>query len=235
MNTYEQKQAARKERYQNRAEKLNQKATTLHDSGMEALKAIPFGQPVMPDHYSYKSDIAYRSRAVGKIEKSFEVSKKADYYEQKAESVGTGGISSDDPDALNKLEAKLLELQEVHQKMKDMNTEARNNGTEKPCPTWMLSNSNANIRNVQKRIEELEAKKNIVAREVVTPLYTMKEDLEDNRILFIFEGKPSDEIRTILKSSGFKWSPSRTAWVRQLTQNGRYSTQRAMTKLNELK
>jgi hypothetical protein len=234
MNSYELKQAARKERYQNKAENLNQKAHVLHDAGMKALKAIPFGQPVMPDHHSYKSDISYRRRAVGKIEKSFEISNKADHYEQKAESVGTGGVSSDDPDAISKLETKLLELQETHQKMKDLNAEARNNGTEKPCPTWMLSNSNANIRNVQQRIEDLEAKKTMVAKEVVTPLYTMKEDLEDNRILFIFEGKPSDEIRSILKSSGFKWSPSRTAWVRQLTQNAQHSTRRAMMKLNEL-
>jgi hypothetical protein len=223
MNSYEQKQAARKERYQNRAGKLSQKATALHDAGMEALKAIPFGQPVMPDHHSYKSDIAYRSRAVGKIEKSFEISNKADYYEQKAESVGTGGISSDDPDSIDKLEEKLMKLQETHKKMKDMNAEARKNGTEKPCPTWMLSNSTGNIRNVTKRIEELKERKNLVPREVVTDLFTMKEDIEDNRILFIFEGKPEEEVRKVLKGRGFKWSPSRGAWVRQLNGNGRFA------------
>lgn len=233
MNSYELKQAARKERYKNKSNKLSQEAHKMHDAGMEALKAIPFGQPVMPDHHSYKSDISYRKRAVGKIEKSFEISNKADHYEQKAESVGTGGISSDDPDAINKLEIKLLELQEVHQKMKDMNAEARKNGTEKPCPTWMLSNSNGNIRNVTLRIEELKERKNLVAREVVTDLFTMKEDIEDNRILFIFEGKPEEEVRKVLKGRGFKWSPSRNAWVRQLNGNGRFAAKYVIQELTK--
>lgn len=233
MNSYELKQAARKERYENRAKVNREKSDALYTAGTEALKAIPFGQPVMPDHHSYKSDIAYRSKAVGKIDKSFEISKKADYYEQKAESVGTGGISSDDPDAIDKLEIKLLELQEVHQKMKDMNAEARKNGTEKPCPTWMLSNSNGNIRNITLRIEELKERKNLVAREVVTDLFTMKEDIEDNRILFIFEGKPEEEVRKVLKGRGFKWSPSRGAWVRQLNGNGRFAAKYVIQELTK--
>jgi len=233
MNSYELKQAARKERYESRAKTNREKSNALFTAGTEALKAIPFGQPVMPDHHSYKSDIAYRSKAVGKIDKSFEVSKKADHYEQKAESVGTGGISSDDPDAIDKLEIKLLELQEVHQKMKDMNAEARKNGTEKPCPTWMLSNSNGNIRNVTLRIEELKERKNLVAREVVTDLFTMKEDIEDNRILFIFEGKPEEEVRKVLKGRGFKWSPSRSAWVRQLNGNGRFAAKYVIQELTK--
>lgn len=233
MNSYELKQAARKERYENRAKVNKEKSDALYTAGTEALKAIPFGQPVMPDHHSYKSDIAYRSKAVGKIDKSFEISKKADHYEQKAESVGTGGISSDDPDAIDKLEIKLLELQEVHQKMKDMNAEARKNGTEKPCPTWMLSNSNGNIRNVTLRIEELKERKNLVAREVVTDLFTMKEDIEDNRVLFIFEGKPEEEVRKVLKGRGFKWSPSRSAWVRQLNRNGRFAAKYVIQELTK--
>lgn len=235
MNHYEQKQEARKERYKARAEKNREQSEALFTEGRDALAAIPFGQPMLVDHYSYKSDKSYRERAGRKIDKSFEIAKKADYYEQKAESVGTGGISSDDPDAVDKLESKLLQLQENHQKMKDMNAEARKNGTEKPCPTWMLSNSNANIRTVTKRIEELKAKQNMVLRDdVVTDLYTMTESLEENRIMFTFEGKPADEIRSILKMHGFKWSPSRSAWVRQLNQNGRYATDRVISKLNEI-
>ena len=41
------------------------------------------------------------------------------------------------------------------------------------------------------------------------------------RIQFIFDGKPDAEIRTILKSNGFRWAPSQGAWQRQLTDNGK--------------
>lgn len=30
------------------------------------------------------------------------------------------------------------------------------------------------------------------------------------------DGKPSDEIRTFLKSQGFRWNPDATAWVRPI-------------------
>ena len=235
MNSYEQKQADRKERYESRSASLKEKSSAMFKVGSDALKEIPFGQPMMPDHHSYKSDKAYRGRAVGKIEKSFEISDKAAHYARKAESVGKGGISSDDPDAVVKLKEKLGGLERLQVTMKSMNAQARKNKEEKPCPTWQLSNNNANIRTVTKRIKDLEDKKNMEVREeVVTDLYTMREDLEDNRILFIFEGKPEDEVRSILKSHGFRWSPNRSAWVRQLTANGRYSTNRVISKLDEL-
>ena len=64
---------------------------------------------------------------------------------------------------------------------------------------------------------------------VETDLYTFKQ--EDGRYQFVFDGKPADEVRTILKSNGFKWSPSRGAWVRQATANARYSVKRVMQEL----
>jgi len=61
--------------------------------------------------------------------------------------------------------------------------------------------------------------------------YTYKE--ADNRCQFIFDGKPDEETRRILKSNAFKWSPSRTAWVRQLTGNGRFAARYVMKALDE--
>ena len=40
----------------------------------------------------------------------------------------------------------------------------------------------------------------------------------------IFDGKPSADIRDMLKSHAFKWSPSNEAWQRQLTNNAKYET-----------
>lgn len=39
------------------------------------------------------------------------------------------------------------------------------------------------------------------------------------RLQFLFDSKPDERIRTLLKSNGFKWAPSQMAWQRQLTAN----------------
>lgn len=71
--------------------------------------------------------------------------------------------------------------------------------------------------------------------DIVGDGYVIKEDKEDNRIKFIFEGKPEAEIRTILKSNGFRWSPYNCAWQRMLNGNGRYSTKRVVSEMENLK
>ena len=53
--------------------------------------------------------------------------------------------------------------------------------------------------------------------------YTYREDVEENRVMFEFPGKPEDTVRTLLKQHSFKWSPTRGAWVRQLTNAARYA------------
>jgi len=58
---------------------------------------------------------------------------------------------------------------------------------------------------------------------------------EANRLQLVFEGKPSEEFRTMLKKNGFKWSPKNGAWQRQLTNNAIYSTKLLIQKLNEMK
>jgi hypothetical protein len=46
--------------------------------------------------------------------------------------------------------------------------------------------------------------------------------------MFIFPGVPSDEVRTLLKSNGFRWSPTNKAWMRQLNGAGQYAAKRVM-------
>lgn len=49
------------------------------------------------------------------------------------------------------------------------------------------------------------------------------ENAEINRLQIVFDGKPNDEVRTIIKSNGYKWSPKNKTWQRQLTDNARAS------------
>ena len=64
--------------------------------------------------------------------------------------------------------------------------------------------------------------------------YTYMEDSESMRIQFIFDGKPDENVRNILKSEGFRWAPSQGAWQRQLTVNGQRSAARVKTALKAI-
>lgn len=222
MNYYEQKQVQRKERYEALAIANKAKADMQYRRGRDALDAIPFGQPIASNSRA-RADRAYRERARASIARSFETGKKAEYYEQRAEAVGTAGISSDDPDAIAKLKEKLTKLVTRHEEYRAYNVRARKEGGEK-IPGYVFSNSNANINSTKKRIEQLEANANRVAAAPITGNgWVLTEDVEDNRIRFAFDGKPDEATRAVLKGRGFKWSPLRGAWVRQLNNAGRYA------------
>ena len=64
-----------------------------------------------------------------------------------------------------------------------------------------------------------------------TKLYDLEENVTDGRIRFRFDGKPRQEVIDIMKSRGFKWSPSNKAWQRQNTPNGVYSAKRVIEEL----
>ena len=102
----------------------------------------------------------------------------------------------------------------------------------KPFPTYALSNSNANIKRVKERITKLEAVKAAAPVEEERSGYTYREDTEAMRVQLIFDGKPDDETRELLKRNGFRWSPRNSAWQRQLTANGKYAAHRVMDVLN---
>lgn len=222
MNTYEEKIAARKERYESLALKNRERANAQSNAGHDALSLIPFGQPILVDHYSARADRAYRSRAVGLIEKSIETNKKAEYYESKAEGTGTAGISQDDPEAIQKLKEKLAGLEAKREELKALNKGLKAKG-EALMPAYMLTNLGANIRTVKERIERLEkAASRPEVPDVVGVGYILRENKEANRLQFLFEGKPSDAIRSALKSHGFRWSPTANAWQAFLTNRSRY-------------
>jgi hypothetical protein len=97
---------------------------------------------------------------------------------------------------------------------------------------YQLTNNNAKIKDTKKRIERLEK-----ASAAETKRYDFQgvcevvENVEENRVQFIFDGKPSAEVRGIMKSHGFRWAPSQGAWQRQLTGNARYAARLALKEL----
>lgn len=161
----------------------------------------------------------------------------------KIKAVGTGGISADDDLAVEKLEAKLAELEADQEHMKTVNAYFRKHKTLLGCPVlnveqvmelqgsmsrdWRknpmpfssasLSNNNANIHRVRQRLDDLKNRSEFVGW--AFPGGEAKINESENRLQLLFEEKPSEEQRRALKSEGFKWAPSQGAWQRQLNQN----------------
>lgn len=263
MNNYEEKQAARKARLEDRADAARSESKTIYTRARTMASAIPFGQPILIGHHSEGRDRNYRNRINNNFGKAFDLTKKAEHFAHKAASVGKGGISSDDPDALKKLRVELEKLELSQERMKSANKAIRSNKTSEKqiaalvtlgfteiqagelikkdfagrigFASYSLTNNNANISRVKKRIEELERRRERSLVEDVTAGFTYREDAEENRVLFLFVDKPDEATRTLLKSYGFKWSPSRDGkpWVRQLTNAGIWAGQEICKELKK--
>lgn len=257
MNVYEEKQAARKARYEARAAAAAAESTERANLSHKMASAIPFGQPVHGPR-----DRSYRDKIGKQMDKAVEAGRKAACWQRKAEAVGLGGISSDDPDAVKKLTAKLEERTKQQEYMKAVNAALRLKDTAKGnarlaalgmgtdevaarrkpnefgrigvFPRWMLSNNSAEIRRIKQRIEDLRKaqEREDAAEDVETDLYTYR--VEDKRVQFVFDGKPEPAVRGILKRYAFRWSPSRGAWVRQATANGIYAAKCIRKELDEM-
>jgi hypothetical protein len=116
-----------------------------------------------------------------------------------------------------------------------------------PYPSFSLANGNAELRRIQGRIDELnkaqaaaqEAKANpeaakaaIAARYPKVDGVNVEENAEQMRVQLRFPDKPDATTRDMLKSHGFRWSPSQNAWQRQLNNNGRYAARQIMEQLS---
>lgn len=179
----------------------------------------------------------------------------------KIEDIGTGKeiIKSSDALAIDKLQDKVDSLTALQNEMKEYNAYYRKNksmvGYEElteekakqldieianswykvPFATFELTNNNAKIKNTQQRLDTLKKIKaqptEDKSEKYNSSVCKVVEDTEDMRIRLIFDGKPSEAIRSILKSHGFRWSPANTAWQRQLTNNARYETKQIIKQL----
>lgn len=162
-------------------------------------------------------------------------------------------IKSGDSDALERLEEKLAGLKEDQERMKVANKFIRLKNVEKGneglanmgysekeikelrepdfCgrvgyPPYMLQNNNANIHRVEGRLKQLKAAKERGSHEEENRYFRVVENTEIMRLQIFFDEKPVQDIRSILKKNGFKWSSKNGCWQRQLTDNARYSLER---------
>lgn len=101
-------------------------------------------------------------------------------------------IRGDDPDAIAKLEAKL------------------SSGVKY-----------AERKRLEDRLTALKTRQARGRVERECDAFKVVEDPDLDRIQLVFEGRPDDATRAILKGRGFRWAPSQGAWQRHLNANGR--------------
>ncbi|MDR2668396.1 MAG: hypothetical protein LBC14_00410 [Desulfovibrio sp.] len=80
-----------------------------------------------------------------------------------------------------------------------------------------LAANRADVRNLKNSIVSLE--KVMFARDIeeVTHNYIYREDIKENRIMFIFTRKPGELMRAMLQNKGFRLSSTREVWSQQWT------------------
>lgn len=259
MNDYEARQEAKRQRYEELSEKHRGEAASRWKQA-DQMAGMMNGQPILVGHHSEKRHRRDIDRMWNHGSKGLEHHETAEYYKRKAANVGKGGISSDDPEAVSKLKAKLAGMESNQEFMKAANKAVRLKDTDKGDDIlrgmgisdqviykfrnpqygrigfkgFELSNNNANMRRVRQRIEELEKAAEREHQEVVTSGgVKLVQNVDENRIQIILDGKPKREIRTRIKKQGFRWSRYNGAWQRHLNNSGIYNAKEFVKWLEE--
>ncbi|MCC6874296.1 MAG: DUF3560 domain-containing protein [Sandaracinaceae bacterium] len=247
MNLYEKKQAERRERLLKRAARADAEAKAAYKAGDVIAQGIPLGQPILVGHHSekrHRRDLAKIDRA---MRKSIDADKKAAELRHRAASVGTAGVSSDDPDAMEKLAEKLASLERDRDRMKAINAAFKRGGwpavldrqlvsaaqverlerdmtfvpggTELPFPSYVFTNTSAEIRRVRLRLAELRAGPPTF-EPIEGPGWRIEARPEINRVAVELDKKPAPDVIAKFKRGGWRWSPREGAWLRHLNQAG---------------
>lgn len=243
LNSYEARQERRRARLAAAAAKARKESVAAWEASRRATDGIPFGQPVLVGHHSEKRHRAALARSDRAIAKGVALAKKAAELAGRGASVGTGGISSDDPDAQAKLDDKRTTLEQQRDRMKAANAawrkrddaaliattgmglvywtaeiEGRFSWEKQPYPASTLTNLNARIRATAKRADQIEAAGELEALDEVVGAGRLVVDPDDNRVTLVFPARLSKDDYKDVRSYGFVWSPARGGFTRKLSE-----------------
>lgn len=175
MNAYELRQEARRERLERAATRAASESASRFQRARSEVEGIPLGQPILVGHHSEKRHRRALERCDTNMRKGVEAAAAARDLAHRAAAVGSGGISSDDPDAAVKLGEKVSELEARRDRMKAINAHWRKHKTfdgleltdgerreiasnaayswqkTQPYPSYSLTNLGARIRDAKRR------------------------------------------------------------------------------------
>jgi hypothetical protein len=239
---YESRKQRRISRMRMLAKKAMERSDLYENSRKSISDFIPLGQPILIGHHSERRHRRDIERMHRYTEKSIEEYEKAKHYENRAVSAeSNNSISSDDPDACDKLQAKIEGAEKLQNIMRSANkiyrkgntpeniaslvalglseTQAKAGFTPDFCgrigfADYQLSNNNANISRMKKRLESLSRKPTESKETEMENGIKIVENSYENRVQIFFPGIPLINIRTFLKSHGFHWSKFNGCWQR---------------------
>ena len=241
---YQERKEARIDRMEERAARAHAESSAASRAALEIMRHIPPGQPILVGHHSERHHRRDLDKIDRNMRKSIEAGEKSAYYASRAASAASNhAISSDDPDAVEKLEAKLAKLQAAQERDKELNAWYRKHKTMKGCPgitdedadradkelsemregirrpvpAWQLSNRNGEIKRIKDRLAQLRRVDEMEHTEIEFDGGTIITNEEINRVQILFDEKPDDATRSKLKIYGFRWSPREHAWQTQRT------------------
>lgn len=220
---YEERQEYKKELYQERAEQAEIRSQSHYKRHNDLSNAIPMGQPILIGHHSEKRHRKDLDRIDNEMRKSIQESEKADYYRNKIDNIDNNkAISLDDPKAIEKLQARIEELEKAKLEVKA-----------RPHEWYELPYLNADIKRAKDRIKEIQELEELQFEEVIFTGGKAILNREINRLQLLFDTKPNEEIRTLLKGHGFKWSRYEQAWQRLYNRNGICAVRYVVKLINE--
>lgn len=210
---YLERQEYKKEMYQERAEKADKRSQSHYERHRDIASVIPMGQPILIGHHSEKRHRKDLDRIDNEMRKSIQESEKADYYRNKVDNIDNSKvISSDDPQAIEKLQARIEELEKAKEEVKA-----------RPHEWYELQYLNADIRRLKDRIKEIQELEELQFEDITFTGGKAILNRDINRLQLLFDTKPDEETRTLLKKHGFKWSRYEQAWQRLYNRNGIYA------------
>ena len=121
LGDYQERQEAKRDRLEERAAKAEAVSNERFNTASTLGKMLPFGQPILVGHHSEAKHRKHAESINTNMRKSVEAQDKAEYLSRRADSVGSAGIASDDPEAVEKLKKKLEGLIKSHELMKAVN------------------------------------------------------------------------------------------------------------------
>lgn len=235
----------RRERLENKlakrrewAEKAEQRSHAEWEKSRDIVKHIPPGQPILVGHRSEKHHRKTLERAEAAGFRAIDAEKLSKHHRDKAAGLSDyleSAIFDDDPDAIERIQQKIDNLEKQHAIMLAVNKICRNKKLDEfakisaivdlglsesaakeavhPSESWqsvgfdsyVLSNNNANIRRYKERLVTLKKKLERKAAAESAENGVFIETLASGFCRVTFAEKPEREIINSLKAAGFYW------------------------------
>jgi len=197
------------------AEKRKQEAERRFNAASKDAEAFYGGQPILVGHHSEGKARRLQAKIHNNSFAGVDNLNMAKHHESKAAGLETyldTVIFDDDPDAIEKMEAKIFALESRQTMMAEENKACRKQKIAAKFQAFELKNNNANLRRCKDRLATLKGVKSLKERAeksasgvIIDQLYAGK------KARITFAEKPDREIINALKEAGFRWC--KCCWI----------------------